>query len=161
MGAEVGTKVMEVLSSILLIVLPLVIKKREPSELEEKYAQLRLDVAKALTLYACYYKNPVDLARLPDQKLPPAYENARTELRKLASEASALAVILESDCKSPPFTKEEMTEVSNNLIGLSNSMNTPYNCGVSREDLDDAREYEARIRALLNIKKQETEEAEA
>ena len=140
-------------SNILSTILPFLFKKREPTEFDKQYEALRFDVAKALTMYACYYHNPVDLAQMPEHKLPQEYVTASDELRKLGSSASALAVTIPEKEKKPPITKADLDNVSGCLIGLSNSMTTPYNCGVSAHALDFVAEREAAIRKLLHIEK--------
>lgn len=135
--------------NILSAIFPKFFNKREPSEFENQYKQFQFDAASALTMYACYYNNPVDLAKLPDNKLPPDYAAASTEFRKLGSTARALAVTM--DEKKTTISKSDLENVSHYFIGLSNSMTTPYNCGTSTEDILAAREWEAEIKKLLSI----------
>lgn len=138
-------------SNILSAILPSLFKKREPTEFDKQYEALRFDVAKALTMYACYYHNPVDLAQMPEHKLPQEYVTASDELRKLGSTASALAVTIPE--KKFPITKDDLDNVSGCLIGLSNNMITPYNCGTSYEERAFATDREKEIRKLLHIEK--------
>ena len=134
------------ISSFFAPLLPLLFKKKENVKQFEK---LRFDIAAALTMYARYFHNPVDLARQADHSLPQDYKTASAELRKLGSVASALAETTPE--KKLPISKADLLCVSKNLIGLSNSMCTPYNSGSSREDRAVAREYELEIRNLLRI----------
>lgn len=97
--------------SILSTLLPFLFKKREPTELEKQYEKLRFDVAKALTMYACYYHNPVDLAEMSEHKLPQEYVTASYELRKLGSTASTLATTMSEKEKKRPITKTDLEEV--------------------------------------------------
>ena len=145
--------ILNFISNILAAILPTVFGKKEISEYERQYEKFRYDVAAALTMYARYYHSPVDLARQLDHALPPEYEMASTELRKLGSTARALAETIPNKGKKFPISKDDLISVSGNLIGLSNSMCTPYNCGTSLEDRDAVREYEAEIRKLLCIEK--------
>ena len=139
--------------NILSAILPKLFSKRELSEFSKKYEKLRYDTALALTMYARNYHNPVDLAKTRDNTLPQDYINASNELRKIASEAKALAAIMNE--KRPPIKKSDLEDVSSYLIGLSNSMTTPYNCStlseVMRDEKNAVREWEARIKKLLNI----------
>lgn len=140
-------------SNILSAILPSLFKKREPTDLKKRYEKLRFDVAEALTMYACYYHNPVDLAQMSDHTLPQEYVTASNELRKLGSTASALAATMPEKEKKLPITKTDLANVSGYLIGLSNSMTTPYNCA----DIGEFRDYsymrEEKVRKLLNIEK--------
>ncbi len=145
--------ILNFISNILAAILPSVFKKKESSEFEKRYEKLRYDVAIALTMYARYYHSPVDLARQSDYALPQEYEIAATELRKLGSTARALSETIQEKEKILPINKADLMSVSGNLIGLSNSMCTPYNCGSSWEDRDAVRKYEAEIRKLLCIEK--------
>lgn len=137
------------LVSILSAIFPKLFGKRESSKFEKQYQQFQFDAAAALTMHACCYSNPVDLAKLPDKKLPPDYEVASTELRKLGSTARALAATM--DEKKTTISKSDLENVSHYFIGLSNSMSTPYNCCASEEELRAVKKWEADIRNLLNI----------
>lgn len=136
-------------SNILTTILTLLFKKKEPSEYEKQFEKLRFEIATALTMYARYYHNPVDLARREDHSLPQDYKTASAELRKLGSTASAIAETTPE--KKLPISKADLMKVSGCLIGLSNSMCTPYNSGSSREDRAVTREFESEIRKLLRI----------
>lgn len=141
---------LEFFANVLSTILPTVFKKREPSEAKKEYDQFRFDVAEALATYVCYYGNPIDLAKQPDHKLPPAYENASTELGKLGYRASAIAATSDPK-KKKPIVKSEMIAVSEALIRLANSMTTPYNCGVSPVHSELIHKEEAIIRKYLQI----------
>lgn len=140
-------------SNILSSILPFLFKKKERSEFDKQYEKLRFDVASALTMYACYYHNPVDLAKTESHKLPKEYDDASVELRKLGSTASALAATIPEKGKKLPITKTDLDIISGSLIGLSNSMHTPYNCGTTREERDFVTEREKEIRKILHIEK--------
>ena len=47
-----------------------IISKDRKSGFRENYEAIRFEIATALALYAKYYHNPVDLAQMPDLKLP-------------------------------------------------------------------------------------------
>ena len=138
-------------TNILATILPSLFKKKEPSESDRRYEELRFDVAKALDLYARCYHDPVDLAKQPDCKLPQEYLTASEELRKLGSTASAIAATISRKEKRLAKRKSDLMTVSRHLIGLSNSMCTPYNCGFSYEDREWVNSIEAEIRELLHI----------
>lgn len=154
---ELTIAIISLITSIIALitsVLPLALNKRKlKKEFEEKYRQLQSDVASALTMCACYYHNPIDLAQMPEHKLPQEYVIASNELRKLGSTAIALSVTIPEREKKLPITKADLDNVSGCLIGLSNSMTTPYNCGVSAHALEFVAEREAEIRKLLHIEK--------
>lgn len=122
-------------TNILAAILPSLFKKKEPSESDRRYEELRFDVAKALDLYARCYHDPVDLAKQPDCKLPQEYLTASEELRKLGSTASAISATISGKEKTLATRKSALMTVSRNLIGLSNSMCTPYNCGSSSDTI--------------------------
>ncbi len=145
--------VLNVISSIFTTIFPFFFKKPELSQFEKNIEQLRFDVSTALTMYACYFHNPVDLAKQPNQQLPSNYENASNDLRKLASTARALAETYPSKIRKNAISKDALNSVSANLIGLSNSMTTPYNCSISRDDFNHIGERETQIRQLLCIAK--------
>lgn len=140
------TAIIALLSSILPTTLNM---RRDVIEFNNKYNQMRSDIAAALTMYACYYHNPLDLAKQPDHKLPPSYETASVQLRTLGATASALAAIIPEKSKKIQTNKSDLREISGYLIGLSNSMHTPYDCGASIEDLRAVREWETEIKRLL------------
>lgn len=143
--------ILNFISNILTAILPSVFGKKEPAESERQYEKLRFEVAKALDLYARCYHDPVDLAKQSDHKLPQEYVTASEELRKLGSTASALAATISRKEKRLAKRKSELMTVSRHLIGLSNSMCTPYNCGSSYEDRKWVKSCEAEIRELLCI----------
>lgn len=138
-------------SNILASLLPFLFKKKEPSEYDKQLEKLRFDIAAALTMYARCYHNPVELAKQADHSLPPEYETASVELRKLGSTARALAATISRKEKRLAKRKSELMTVSRHLIRLSNSMCTPYNCGSSYEDRKWVKSCEAEIRELLCI----------
>ena len=141
--------IIDFLVSILSAIFPKLFGKRESSKFEKQYQQFQFDAAAALTMYACYYSNPVDLAKLPDKKLPPDYATASTELRKLGSTARALAATM--DETKTTISKSDLENVSHYFIGLSNSMSTPYNCCASTEELRAVREWQSEIKKHLDI----------
>ncbi len=142
--------ILSFISNILAAILPSLVKKKEPTEIDKRYEKLRFDVAEALDLYACYYRDPVDLAKQPDHKLPQEYVTASKELRKLGSTASALAATTK---RKNPSIKTKLMVVSGNLTGLSNSMCTPYNCSYTYDNHADVRVAEIRKQLDIEIER--------
>ena len=138
-------------SNMLSALLPSLFKTREPTEYDKQYEKLRVDVAYALTMYAPYFHYPVDIAKQPGGKLPPEYEKASVELRKLGSTASALAATMPAKRKKQIEKKKKLEDASGCLIGLSNSMNTPYNCAFTSEDRRNVQGIELEIRKNLQL----------
>jgi hypothetical protein len=118
----------------------------------ERYKDLKARTVHALVFYADTYLNPIDLADIPDRKLPERYEQASLELRKLAADWSAYI-----ELKARPgifVAKNDVLEtISANLIGLSNSMHVPFNSKDSKTS--EYNELRAnKIKELLKIYKQ-------
>ena len=125
--------------------------KNELAEFEKEYKKMRLDIAFALSFHACCYSNPIDIAKIPDHQLPQDYEKACDELRKLGAKASALAATLPEKERHLPISKNALIEVSKNLIWLSNSLYTPYNCDVSYNHAERIAQHVKEIRMALGI----------
>lgn len=113
----------------------------------QNYKKLRGKVSQSLTLYACYYCNPVDIVD-SNNELPDDYKAASKALRALASELRAFLEIL-SWCRFGIPSKKKLYTVSAELIGLSNSMCLPYN----DRRIEQIMERERNIRRLLKIYK--------
>ena len=118
----------------------------------QNYKKLRGEVSKALTMYARYYYNPVDIADY-DNKLPDEYKVASENLRILASEVRAFIETL-SWCKPFIPSKKELHDASAHLVGLSNSMLLPYSTH-SHRYIDESMESEKEVKRLLRIYKYE------
>lgn len=127
-------------------------KKREKSSLRQEYELLRRMAAEALTMNACYYCNPVDIAQ-HGNSLPEAYRKGSNELRALGAKFKGFAETLPDGVCDIPLSKAQIAKVGNNFIGLSNSFNTPYQCPNDRGSVQSAREMEKVIRNLLGITK--------
>lgn len=126
-------------------------KLGEQSEWRKRYEDLRLEIAAALTMNACYYSNPVDIARTKDHCLPDDYAEGSKQLRELGAKISALAETMPKKVKDMPVSKQDLMKVSGELIGLSNSFTTPYNMGASEWHYDFVKRRESTIRKLLNL----------
>ena len=114
----------------------------------QNYKKLRAKVSMALTMYACYYHNPVDIAEHNDT-LPEGYKDASEKLRALASELRAFIETL-SWCKLGIPLKSALYDASAYLMGLSNGMQHPYRCKDSNTIRNNT-EHELQIKALLHI----------
>ncbi len=120
----------------------------EVSQTKKQYNEIRKSVSEALTLYANRYHNPLDIADLPNHALPASYIEASDELRKLGAKIIAVSEVIENDF---PISQEDLHTVGSNLIGLSNSMTTPYGCGIDANDLRNTIYMEQKIRTLLSL----------
>lgn len=149
-GEIIAAAIGAIVSAAISIVVGYMKKK---NEISEQYNKLRSDVSEALTMYCCYYLNPIDIAKTADHRLPDNYRQGSDRLRELAAKVEAFAETLPKNAKKLPFKTEDLHDVHSYLIGLSNSFSTPYGCDVSREELDAAREWENEIRVILNIHK--------
>ena len=129
-------------------------KKSEKPPLRQEYESLRRMAAEALTMNACYYCNPVDIAQYGN-RLPEAYKKGSEALRELGARFRGFAETLPERTHDIPLSEEQIAQVGSNFIGLSNSFNTPYRCPCDREDVLVAKEMEATIRSLLDIPKVE------
>ena len=126
-------------------------KHGEHSEWRQRYDALRQEIAAALTMNACYYCNPVDIARMKNHQLPHDYAEGSKQLRELGAKVRALMETAPKKVKDMPISKQDLYEVSSNLIGLSNSFTTPYNSGVSEWHYNAIQKYESEIRKHLNL----------
>ena len=126
-------------------------KKHSVSESRQKYDALRCEIATALTMYACCFNNPIDLATTKNNEMPPEYVEGQKVLRSLGAQIRSLAETLPEKVKDLPISKSEMTDASGYLIGLSNSFITPYGYGSYQGDRDNARHYEKHLREILNL----------
>ena len=90
------------------------ISKKSPSK--QEYDSLRRMAAEALTMNACYYCNPVDIAQHGD-KLPEAYERGSTQLRELGARFRGFAETLPERTHDIPLSKEQII-VSTHRIGV-------------------------------------------
>lgn len=126
-------------------------KHGEQSETRRRYEDLRREIAAALTMYARFFHNPIDIAQTEGHQLPQDCAEGSRKLRELASQLRALSETMPEKVKDMPITCNEMYEASKYLIGLSNSFTTPYGMARSAEERNGVREYEAELRKLLNI----------
>ena len=115
----------------------------------QEYKKIRAKVSYMLTIYACYYSNPIDIADT-NGKLPDDYECASKELRKTAAELRALIETL-SWCKIGIPKKQIIYVASANLIGISNGMQTPYNVKDSSTMAEHNQENVDTAKKLLKI----------
>ena len=115
----------------------------------KRYRELKARTVHALVYYANMFHNPVDLADMPDGKLPEKYDKASDEFRKLAADWKALIELK----ASPGFLVPKnikLDEVSCNLIGLSHGMQHPYNLK-DTSLVNENTQLDTEIRRLLKI----------
>lgn len=91
----------------------------------QEFRILRGKTATLLTLYAAYFSNPIDIAKIEKEELPSDYREASIELRKLASDWCGFMEVKPRILLTP--SQKTCFLISKNLIGLSNSMACPYN----------------------------------
>lgn len=130
-------------------------QKKQGSLSEERiaeYEHIRRDIAEALTMYACNYGNPLDIAKLPEQKLPDTYREGSKKLRELAAKLSAFCETSSAEELENAFPAQDLKEAARNLIGLSNSFTTPYNMPDNNLDRRNRRDMEAIIREALQLR---------
>lgn len=115
----------------------------------DRYKELRARTAHSLVYYVNVYQNPIDLAKMPDCKLPERYDNATDQLRKLAADWSAL---IELKAKPGCFIPKdvELAEVSSCLIGISNGVTHPYN-SIDPYIVDNNIKSVSKIKEILKI----------
>lgn len=138
------------LGNLLSSLLPNLLKK-EPSEHKKCYNEIRKEVAEVLSMYACCFYNPVDLADTCDHKLPPFYEEGSYKIRALASRLKALAETMPCKKTDVPNSIDELKTAAGYLFGISNSFHTPYGRGSSYNDSECIREWENELRRILNL----------
>lgn len=117
----------------------------------EEFEKLRRKINSTLSLYACYYTNQIDIAN-SDKKLVEQYSSAADTVRMIAVELRAFV----DDEKRKKYKKIGVVEIStaaSNLMGLSNSFFTPYNCPGMTENMEN-RKTADEIRKLLGMFKQ-------
>jgi len=142
------TIIVTVLSGVLVFAISEWLKEIWLTPLQE-YKKIRGKVSYMLTVYACYYSNPVDIAET-DNKLPDDYENAAKELRKSAAELRAFIETL-SWLKIGIPKKEVIYDATANLIGISNGLQTPYKVKDFSRMADHNRQNADTIKNLLKI----------
>ena len=142
--------VVDFFATIISGVLPGLIKK-EPSEQKKYYEEIRREIAEALSMYACCFRNPVDLAETRDHILPPLYAEGSHKIRELASKLKALAETMQQSKSDIPISAEKMTDAAGCLYGLSNSFHTPYGTGRCAEDRNAVNNFEKELRTILGL----------
>ena len=125
-------------------------KRSTPSDYRKEFDQLRKEISAALTFYADCYSDPVDLAKSP-YMLPQKHKEGSDKLRELASKLRAFAETLPQKTKDIPASAQQIQDAADCLIGLSNSFTTPYNCGVTSEQLRNTRDFVQSVKEKLNL----------
>ena len=140
------------ITSLISSILPGLLKKKEASEHRKNYDEIRREVAEALSMYACCFYNPVDLADTQDHKLPSFYDEGSVRIRALAAKLKALAETLPTGKNDLPINADDMLDAARYLFGISNSFHTPYGMGSSSTDWQHLRGWEDELRRLLDLK---------
>ncbi len=112
-----------------------------------EYKRIKNKISYTLTMYACYYSNPLNLRKNNIEKEIEIYKEASNEMRRVGSELSGyIATIL-----SIKFLKiKKLNDVKRYLIGLSNGF-IILNGDVG-ETIRDNIKYEKKIKRILKIK---------
>ena len=111
-----------------------------------EYKKIKSKIAYSLTMYSCYYHSPIYLKNIKQQIIIDIYRDSCNEMRKIGSELSGY--ISTMSCLKYK-KRNELIEVSRNLIGLSNGFFVLSND--DNQTLKDNREYEKNIRKILKI----------
>lgn len=125
-----------------------VISTQNATNHSAEYDELRKQVAKALSLYADRFHNPIDLAQTKDHKLPPHYDEASNALRELAAELKAVAETMDD---SYPVRPEQMKDAAGYFFGLSNGLTVPYNQGFCQHTVEHNQSNEKHIREIFSL----------
>lgn len=142
--------IMSFIASIFSAILPEYLPKSEKEKYKDQFQTMRMEIAEALAMYACCYNNPVDIAKTNGQ-LPPLYREGTKRIRELASKMKAYGEVLPDKKMGINVTQTQIMDVAGCLFGISNSFITPYNCGISNDDLYAVREYVLSIRTILKL----------
>lgn len=138
------------IANIFSSVIPEYLPKSEKEKYRNQFQTMRMEIAEALAMYACCYNNPIDIAKTNGQ-LPPLYQEGSKRIRELASKMKAYGEVLPDKRMGINVTRTQIMDVAGYLFGISNSFTTPYNCGISNDDLHAVREYVLNIRAILEL----------
>ncbi len=115
----------------------------------QKYKELKQRIAEKLSFHARYYSNVVDLAKI-DEKQKEAYDSASEDLRNLSCELTGFIETL-SWIKIGIPQRKDLKEAATELMGLSNSFFSSYNCTPTSEDNINNRKAANRVRKVLKL----------
>ena len=115
--------VLAVISSVITVFLVDFLKRRF-AEPKDDFKKLRGKVRSMLSLYACYYSNPID-AKMSNEMQIKEYDEASEELRSLAVEVSSFAYEHPKN-KFKGIRKADLDDAAALIMCLSNSFFTPY-----------------------------------
>ncbi len=165
---SISFNVIEMVANLIVAVVPAFVPYLFiPSEYSKEYKQLRKDISSALVLYADCYSNPVDISKTNNQ-LPQKYQDASARFRELSSRLRAFLETLPCRRRKPKKntkpgkkhsrgksdripTVEQLDTAANGLMGLSNSMQTPYNCGITSEDIKNTQDFVRMVKENLRL----------
>ena len=112
-----------------------------------QYDELRYKTAEALTMYANCLRNPINIDQY---NLSDNHQAGSYEFRRLASGFDALSKVLPQKVKVLPIGKDQLKNVSQYLMGLSNSFS--YSSSESYEYRKEIREWLKEVRTILDIR---------
>ena len=129
-------------------------KSEETKQFLEQYNAIRRNVAENLAMYACCYHHPVDLAKMPDHKMPPMHLEGSDVLRRLASRLSGLADSMSIDDLDVRISDEQLRKAAGCLYYISNSFQTPYATERSQEAHNCLMKNIENLKEVLELQKQ-------
>ena len=115
----------------------------------QKYKSIKHDIAVALSFYAREYANVIDIAN-EDEKRVQKYSEVSTKLRALSCELTGFIETL-SWFKFGIPSKKRLTEAAKLLMGLSNSLFSPYNVSPTTQECRDNSILANEILTLLGM----------
>lgn len=115
-----------------------------------QYKHLKVRTNYLLVLYSDRICNPIDLADVPNNKLPDEYQEASQVLRELAAEWISFK-LYKNFLNCFIVSTKKLNNIGSKLILLSNSLTYPYNCK-NLNDIRDNKKVIDEIRRVLRIK---------
>ena len=115
----------------------------------QKYKEIKHDVAVALSFYAREYTNVIDFACANEKQLE-EYREVCDTLRKLSCEIKGFIETL-SWFKIGIPSKKKLSEASDSLMILSNSLFSPYNTPPTAQDCYENRETANEVYKALGM----------
>lgn len=115
----------------------------------QKYKQLKRDIVWALSYYANVYTNVIDSASA-DEKVKAEYADDRDKLRKLSCDIRSFVETLSWFRLGIP-SKKRLIDASDELMGLSNSLTSPYGTVPTTAQCAQNRQVAERIYSALGV----------
>ncbi len=142
------TILITVLSGVLVYIFGEILQTIWLSPLQ-KFKSIKHDVAVTLTFYSRIYNNPIDFAHAT-LSTREEYSEVSDKIRNLSCELKGYIETL-SWIKIGIPAKKDLLEASKLLMGLSNSLHTPYNVQPTTEDFLRNKNTEEKIFKLLGM----------